>query len=82
MALNKKKGSFTADPQVGEVRTSGRTAGGGANSVRIILLDGTALTIVSVDVSYRIRVGYGSGVTYVFIATLRRIIPASVSLHM
>ena len=52
MALNKKKGSFTADSLGGETLASGgKTAGGGSNSVRVILLDGTALTVAHVDVS-------------------------------
>ena len=53
MSLNKKKGSFTAAlPQGGDARVSGKTAGvGGANSVRVILLDGTVLPVSNVDVS-------------------------------
>ena len=51
MALNKKKGSFTPTVPHRETHVSGKT-GGGANSVRVVLLDGSVLSVTIADVSY------------------------------
>ena len=53
MALNKKKGSFIpSNPHAETARIAGKAGG---PSVRVILLDGSVVTVSLVDVSYRSR---------------------------
>ena len=53
MALNKKKGSFIpSNPHAATAQIAGKAGG---PSVRVILLDGSVVTISLVDVSYRSR---------------------------
>ena len=52
MALSKKKGSFTfIDPHEKEMHVSRKTSGGG-NTVCVVLLDGSVLSVTIADVSY------------------------------
>jgi hypothetical protein len=52
MALSKKKGSFALSDQLaGDAERISGKAGGGSNSVRVMLLDGSVLVIGQVDVS-------------------------------
>lgn len=52
--MGKKKGSFTFnDPTAAaDAERKATTGGGGPNSVRVVLLDGSYLTIGPVDVSF------------------------------